>query len=724
MDCKTITVFSTKGGVGKTFVAVNLATALALAKHKVLLVDFDFHAGQDMARMLNIFPPHVIVDLFPVLESSDDPDLIRKHAAKHSSGLDFLPVVSNTRQIGHVTPDNIKPFFRRAVASYDYIVVDAGKSFTETMITVLDYSNLIFLVGTPDILAVYQVKWCLDILQSLQFPLKMVRLILNRSESRGSVAWQEVRSVLPCEIFSHIPSDGKVVGLALNRGVPCVVDNPASKVAEAFIRMAGVLRKENLYVPATDLIKIRTAEGLDQPGQFWEKFGISQQMIQSSADGSFSGPQNEIVTLKKKVHEKLVERLNLDGISLDAFDDPQRIRELKKSAEEIVGNILMEEAGGRLAAHEERVHLVKDIVNEALGLGPLEDLLADPDVTDIMVNSKDEIYVEKGGKLVQTSKRFISDGKMRAIIDRIISPLGRRIDESTPMVDARLPDGSRINAIIPPLSLRGPMITIRKFAQEKLEITDLLHGYGSLSKPMADFLHACVLGRKNMIVSGGTGAGKTTLLNVLSEFIPDGERIITIEDAAELKLKKSHWGRLESRPSNVEGKGAVTIRDLFVNCLRMRPDRIVIGECRGPEVLDMLQAMNTGHDGSMTTLHANSTRDVVTRMHSMVLLSGIELPVRAISEMIGSAIQMIVHINRFSDGTRKITGITETVGLTKDFQLEMADVFVFKQRGMDADGRILGDFEATGYIPKCFEDFVTRGMDLKREMFMPPAPQS
>ncbi|MCK5179356.1 MAG: CpaF family protein, partial [Candidatus Omnitrophica bacterium] len=368
--------------------------------------------------------------------------------------------------------------------------------------------------------------------------------------------------------------------------------------------------------------------------------------------------------LKKRIHEKLVERLNLDGIAAELLGNPEAVANVKKSAEEVVTNLLTDEAGGKIASSAERRRLVNDIVNEALGLGALEDFLADPDVTDIMVNSKDELYIEKNGKLILTNKRFVSDEKMRSIIERIIAPLGRRIDESTPMVDARLPDGSRINAIIPPLSLNAPMITIRKFGKDRLQVEDLLHKFHSMTQDMSDFLQACVIGRSNMIVSGGTGAGKTTLLNVISEFIPEGERIITIEDAAELKLKKSHWGRLESRPPNIEGRGQVTIRDLFINSLRMRPDRIVIGECRGPEVLDMLQAMNTGHDGSMTTLHANSTRDVLTRMHSMILLSGIELPVRAINEMVSSAIDIIVHINRFSDGTRKITGITETEGLS------------------------------------------------------------
>ncbi|MBZ0167032.1 MAG: CpaF family protein [Candidatus Omnitrophica bacterium] len=456
------------------------------------------------------------------------------------------------------------------------------------------------------------------------------------------------------------------------------------------------------------------------PGSFWKKFGISQQSFGSSVS-EYVSEEDDVISLKKRIHEKLVERLNLDGISTDALADPETSQKIKKSAEQVVLTLLLDEAGGRIANQEDRTRIVRDIVNEALGLGPLEDFLADPDVTDIMVNNKDEIYVEKNGKLIFTNKKFVSNEKMRSIIDRIIAPLGRRIDESTPMVDARLQDGSRINAIIPPLSLNGPMITIRKFGQERLEAEDLITRYASLSKPMADFLRACVISRKNIIVSGGTGAGKTTLLNVVSEYVPDGERIITIEDAAELKLKKSHWGRLESRPSNVEGKGAVTIRDLFVNCLRMRPDRIVVGECRGPEVLDMLQAMNTGHDGSMTTLHANSTRDVVTRMHSMILLSGIELPVRAINEMISSAVQIIIHINRYSDGTRKITGISETSGLSADFQLILKDVFIFRQKGLDAEGNVLGRFEATGFLPQSYEDFTNKGIVFEKSMFDKPA---
>ncbi|MBF0523291.1 MAG: Flp pilus assembly complex ATPase component TadA [Candidatus Omnitrophica bacterium] len=718
MSAKIITIFSNKGGVGKTFITVNLATALSLAKKKVLLLDLDLQAGQDMARMLNLSPRGSIADVLPQIDNMEGPQALLDFVASHSSGIHFMPVIRNLKQAGHVTPDNIKIFIRKAKESYDYILIDAGCVFHDTTITVFDYSNLILLVATPDILAVYQIKACLDILQNLQFPSKIVKLILNRSESSGSVAWQEIRTVLPCEIFSHIPSDGKIVGLALNRGIPCVLDSPKAKVTDAFIRMANTFEKDaSLFVEFTEVEKQRIAEGASSQGRFWETFGISPH-ISEVTEGSVNKQDDEVITLKKKIHEKLIERLNLEGITPDTLNDPQTAQRVKKSSEQIVSNLLMEELGGKnIASYEDRVRFVKDVVNEALGLGPLEDFLADPDVTDIMANNKNEIYVEKNGRLVLTNKRFLSDSKMRAVIDRIIAPLGRRIDESTPMVDARLPDGSRINAIIPPLSLNGPMITIRKFGQERLTISDLLVRYHSLSDEMATFLQASVVSRKNIIVSGGTGSGKTTFLNVLSEFIPDGERLITIEDAAELKLKKSHWGRLESRPSNVEGKGQVTIRDLFVNCLRMRPDRIVIGECRGPEVLDMLQAMNTGHDGSLTTIHANSTRDVLTRMHSLILLSGVELPVRAINEMIASAIDLIVHVNRFSDGTRKVTGISEIGGLDKDFQPEFQDVFTFTQTGIDANGKVIGNYEPTGHIPKSYSDFITQGLVVDKKIF-------
>ena len=713
MAARTITIFSNKGGVGKTFVSVNIAAVLAKQEHKVLLMDLDMQAGQDMARMLNLAPRYSIVDVLPEITKDDDKFQIREHVSSHASGLDFIPAVMGVRQGGLISPDNIKLFVKKAAVFYDYIIIDSGRSFTEILLGALDLSNLILLVATPDILSVYQIKWAIEILQSQHFPLKMIRLVLNRAESYGGVSWQEVRTAVGVDMITRIPSDGRVVGVALNRGVPCVIDSPRAKVSVAFNELATALGEASLYIQTTEVGKIRTLDEKKQE-DFWEKFGITEGSVRRQA---VKKEEDEIVKLKIRIHERLVERMNLRAMTPDAMRDPDQAAAIIKEAKRIIIELLADESGAMLSSHEERANIAQDIANEALGLGPLEEFLADPTVTDIMVNCKDEIYVERRGKLVSTGKKFMSDQHVRLAIDRIIAPLGRRIDESVPMVDARTPEGSRINAIIPPVSLRGPMLTIRKFAQERLTAVDLINRYRSLSPAMAEFLEACVIARRNILVSGGTGSGKTTLLNIISHFIPDDQRIITIEDAAELKLNKAHWARLESRTANVEGKGAITIRDLFVNTLRMRPDRIIIGECRGAEVLDMLQAMNTGHDGSLTTVHANSAHDVLTRLNSLILLSGVELPIRATYEMIASAINIIVQVTRLQDGSRKIIGITELSGKLVDNFPEMSDVFLFKQTGIDAQGRVTGQFEPSGYIPICFEEIRRRGVLIKEDLF-------
>ena len=362
-----------------------------------------------------------------------------------------------------------------------------------------------------------------------------------------------------------------------------------------------------------------------------------------------------------------------------------------------------------------RERLFEEVVAEIVGFGPLEPLLADESITEILVNGPNNVYIERGGKLIKTSIRFDDDDHVRRIIDRIISPIGRRCDESSPMVDARLPDGSRFNAVIPPISLVGPCMSIRKFPKLRLTMDDLIR-FGTLTPQVAEFLRACVLARLNIIVAGGTGSGKTTLLNILSSYIPEDERIITIEDAAELKLHQEHVVTLETRKPNIEGKGAITIRDLVINALRMRPDRIVVGECRGAEALDMLQAMNTGHDGSLTTLHANSPRDALSRLETMVMMAGMELPHKAIRDQIASAIDLIIFVERMRDGSRKVTYVTEVQGMEGD-TIILQDIFLFEQLGIDENGRVVGRLKPLGIRPKFIERIENAGIHLPPEIF-------
>lgn len=428
--------------------------------------------------------------------------------------------------------------------------------------------------------------------------------------------------------------------------------------------------------------------------------------------------RDPLASLRRKVREQiqkeLIARMDLKRLTASGIDREGLERQAREKISEIVAEV---EKSGKLPRSIDPERIKKEVFDEALRLGPLEDLLADDSVNEIMVNGPHQVYVERGGRLQLTDLQFSDDASVLAIIERIVAPLGRRIDESQPYVDARLSDGSRVNAIIPPLSLSGPSITIRKFAKKKLTVEDFIR-FGTWSANAAKFLDVCVKLRKNIVVAGGTGSGKTTLLNLLSSFIPPTERIVTVEDAAELKLEQPHVVRLEARPPNVEGKGAVTIRDLVKNCLRMRPDRIIVGECRGGEALDMLQAMNTGHDGSLTTVHANSPRDVVSRLETMVLMSGMELPSRAIREQIASAIDIIVHESRLADGSRKVTAITEVTGLEGQ-QIVMQDLFTFKQAGIDENGKILGEFKPTGAMPTFFDTLKYRGMNLDPGIFQP-----
>ena len=414
--------------------------------------------------------------------------------------------------------------------------------------------------------------------------------------------------------------------------------------------------------------------------------------------------------VRKLLHDRLLEAFDVRRTDTHRMADV----DLRELTERLIRDLIQRMAD-ELPPDLDRQQLLEEVRDEAIGLGPLEPLLADASITEIMVNRHDEVFVERSGQLQRWPAVFTSDRAVQGIIERIVAPIGRRIDESSPMVDARLKDGSRVNAVIPPLALKGPSITIRKFSKRKLDSTDLLK-FASASPAMIEFLQVCVEKRKNMLISGGTGSGKTTLLNILSNFIPNGERIVTIEDAAELQLHHANIVSLEARPANIEGKGQISIRELVKNSLRMRPDRVVVGECRGGEALDMLQAMNTGHDGSLTTAHANSPRDMLARLEVMVLMAGMDLPVTAIREQVASAVDIIVQQTRFACGTRKITSIVEVTGVESG-KIQLQEVFAFVQTGIDARGKTQGHFTGRGFVPEFYDELARIGVPLDLNIF-------
>ena len=422
---------------------------------------------------------------------------------------------------------------------------------------------------------------------------------------------------------------------------------------------------------------------------------------------------DKLMNVKSRIHMVILSRLNTSENVLMQSDDKELVFRAEQCLDQVMREFLHEFPDGI-----DMAVVRQSLIDELLGFGPLSPLIRVPEITEIMVNGPDRVFVESGGVLYETGVRFFNERHLIQIIQRIVEPLGRHVDDASPMVDARLPDGSRVNAIIPPLALDGASLTIRKFAEKKLTTDDLIK-FGSMTEDMAMFLKEAVRSRQNILVSGGTGSGKTTLLNILSQFIPEGERVVTVEDSAELKLSHRNIVRLEARPANIEGKGRISIRDLVINCLRMRPDRIIVGECRGAEALDMLQAMNTGHDGSLTTAHANNPRDALSRLENMVMMAGYELPSSAIREQMASAIDLIVQQTRMGDGSRKIVKIVEVTGREGDV-IQMQDIFEFRQTGVDSKGKILGEYQATGNIPYFIDERRRRGvLSLDMSVFVP-----
>jgi len=685
---KTVAVYSGSGGAGKTLVAANLAVSLHLQDGgRVLFIDAGHPMPGEALASLGLEHAKALGEMAPILGRLT-PEIFASYLVTTPNGLAVLPLVGDVLQSRLVTPELWARMMDLASSAFDLIVIEMLSGVSALTQPVLDRCDYVCVVGEPTPVGVLRTRFCMDYLRSLQFPQGSILFCLNRVPPRGGVAADQVERIVGMAPFVTLPDDPEPIATAAAKAQSVLQAVPRHAMARGIDRLG----REFTTLGLRDIAQVKPVDA----------------MPQRTTD-------DEIRELKLRVHRRLVDEIDMKKADFAYLADPMKLQEVRTRAESLALK-LFEEEGAHAFSRDVRRRVLKEVLDEALGLGPLEDLLADPAVTEIMVNRFDQIYVERAGRLEPTTVKFLANDQLRGVIERIVAPLGRRIDEKVPMVDARLRDGSRVNAIIPPLALKGPALTIRKFAKRKLVIPDLIT-YGSLTEQMATFLGAAVQARMNVVISGGTGSGKTTLLNVLASFIPDDERIITIEDAAELQLPQDHVISLESRPPNIEGEGAITIRDLVRNALRMRPDRVVVGECRGGEALDMLQAMNTGHDGSLTTLHANSPRDALARLETLALMSGLELPSRAIRDQIGAAINIIVQQSRLQDGSRRVTHITEVTGQEGEV-FTTADIFVFRQTGLAPDGKVYGQFVPTGYVPAFIDTLSKRGIKVPREIFL------
>ena len=595
------------------------------------------------------------------------------------------------------------------------MVLDVPRS--DVMIDALEPSSRIVIVANQELAAVRAATRLSAALRQ-RYGKDRLSVVVSRYDVQSEIGQDDVERVLGTPVAHTFPSNYRIALEALNAGRPVVLDNH-NKLAAALTgfrawpggdergTLAGQTASWTVWsFDRSTVVSVGTLSGV-------KTFGARSVSVMNSVV-SITSPsadprQKSYQDLKAKVHTDLLNRLNLERLT------QMGQKEAEPEIRRIILEIIERSNETTPLSLTERETLVVDVLNELFGLGPLEALLRDQNISDILVNRFDQVYVERDGRLELTDILFRDDRHLMQIIERIVSTVGRRIDESSPMVDARLRDGSRVNAIIPPLAIDGPSLSIRRFRTGRVGAEDMV-GRETMTQPMLDFLRAAVACRLNIIVSGGTGAGKTTLLNVLSGFISNLERVVTIEDAAELMMRQRHVVRLETRPPNIEGKGAVRQRDLVVNALRMRPDRIIVGEVRSDEALDMLQAMNTGHDGGLTTIHANSPRDALYRLDTMVAMANLNLPERAVRQQIASAVNLVIQVTRLSDGTRKVTAITEVTGMEGEM-ISTQDIFVFDRTGLRRDGKVCGRFRATGIRPRCTERLLSFGVQLPIDMF-------
>jgi septum site-determining protein MinD len=712
-----IAVVGGKGGVGKSVFAANLAIAyLQEFKQRPMILDLDMVSLGDQNIILGQNPPKNIVDITKMPVGPLDPKTLSPYMVNAQAGYSFIGAPRDAIMARDMDLEGLGRFLKAAPNIFNLTVVDCGNGMDPWALKTFEFATAIFVVTTADVIVINQTKRVLAKIQELLFPPDMVQIIVNRYSQNNIINPQIIQKNLNRPIFAAIPEDVGTCDGSLAKSTPICIGAANTPIARAYHDIVRKIQQVNL---------LENLARLKKPTGVLAKVAAQNASPSTGADGQNSGggpgarssaaPMDPWTAMKLRIHKALVEQMDLKKMNTDTSDAKQRAILREKTQKGVLDILANEDTNTLLTTRELKAQMVKEVLDEALGLGPLEDLLADDSVTEIMVNARDQIYIEKGGKPQLSKVNFSSESQMMNVIERIVTPLGRRVDEKVPYVDARLQDGSRVHIIIPPLALRGPTITIRKFPKKRIEYKDLIT-FGSMTEEIADFLRCCVEAKLNIVVSGGTGSGKTTLLNVLSNFIPASERIITVEDSAELQLGQDHVVRLETRPKNIEGEGEVSIRDLIKCCLRMRPDRIVVGECRGGEALDMLQAMNTGHSGSLTTLHSNNPRECIARLETLVMMAGLGLPAKAIKENIASAVGLIIQQSRLNDGSRKVTYITEVVGMQGEV-VSLQDIFVYKQEGLDKKRKIIGRFVPTGFIPKFVEEMEAKGMKISRGLF-------
>ncbi|HEV3152343.1 MAG TPA: ATPase, T2SS/T4P/T4SS family [Candidatus Baltobacteraceae bacterium] len=680
MSAPVFAFVNAKGGSGATTVCAELAKAMR-ADGKVAVVDGDLSGKRNLAIV------------FDVVRGLDISRAGKGIGVAETNGLTIAELAPTYDTAFTINFDDVEQL-AASFSDASFVLADVPMPFAAPVRPFVVRATRFIVVCEPTLLGVASARTMIAELKNFGVPITRIVVLTNNRDGHANATRAEIERALETKVLAELPpaSDrnfGKALA-QLDRAIRIITEEPQ---IEALLPSARGLVQDRRLEPRSAM---RPRSG-----------GPADTVTIASGDSRRGAePVDPREKLKLEIHELLTSKVNLIEASA-AHSDTAKLAELRQKIEDATQQVLSDRAHSDLTA-EDISQIKEEIVNESLGLGPLEDLMRDPAVSEIMVNGPKTVYIERSGKLELTGKRFSTAGQLRLVIERIIAPLGRRLDESVPMVDARLPDGSRVNAIIEPLAIDGASLTIRRFGTRRLNAQDLIDK-GSANEEMLDFLRACIEARLNVVISGGTGSGKTTFLNIMSGYIPARERIVTIEDAAELNLNQPHVVRLETRPANLEGAGEIKIRDLVRNSLRMRPDRIVVGECRGGEALDMLQAMNTGHDGSLTTLHANSPRDALSRLETLVMMAGFDLPVRAIREQIASAVDLIVQIARLRDGSRKIVSVSEIIGMEGEV-VTMQEILRYAQHGVDLENKVAGEFQYTGVQPQALQKFDEYGI--------------